>query len=267
MQVKLETKIRKKCKSKSRSKQKTEITTNVQFSEDKIQAMKSLAQQIAKSMSAVNSIQKNQPVKKTSYQIDLECERQQKLEERERLKALDPMELRLLNRKKSEKHDDSNINKIDDLDTNASFSKALEITEKTATLYHKINSTKSSGKEVLEYTSLLNEVATGSSDEKCDTEHKSKKRKVKAKEECSVKVDNSGVIDGEVVEGLLKKEIKKHKLKTTQKHTSQDDYVLEKLFSKKGNYVISYQLKSSLSCKKKHIFWVKNNFIYEHNLL
>lgn len=207
----------------------------MQFSEDKIQAMKTLAQQIAKSMSAANPVPNNKPAKKTSYQTELERERQQKLKEREHLKVLDPMKLRLLNRKKLEKHDDSNINKIDGLNTGASFSKALDITEKTAALYHDLNSNKNSGKEVLEYTSLLNEVTMSSADEKCDDKETSKKQRIKLKYQSRMKVDNSEVVDGEVVEGLIKKEVKKDShFKTSQKRPSQDDYVLEKLFNKKG---------------------------------
>lgn len=195
---------------------KTKISDKIEFSQDKIQAMKNLAQQIAKSIAP--TIVENKSITKTTDQIEIEGERLKKLQEKEKLKTLSPMELRELNRKKLEKVDDSDINKIDDLDTDVSFSKALEITEKTAQLYSKVKIKNSADKEVEQYSKLVQEVS------------KSDKTKQKI-------MDTNGKVDGEIVEGVVKQEIKKHRDKKSEKKIlSQDDYVLNKLFSKKGAY-------------------------------
>lgn len=203
----------------ARKKKKSE-PKEVLFSEDKIQAMKSLAQQIAKSIAAKNTEEKT--VEKSSFQIEVEEERQRKLAEKETLKTLTPVELRELNRKKMEKVDDDDVNKIDDFDTNVSFSKALEVTEKTAQLYTKVKKKRTADKEAEEYSKLVEQVAI---------KKKEKSRKEKTKEGA---VDRSGKVDGEVVEGLLKREVKRHKEKEKNKECTQDDYVLSKLFNKKG---------------------------------
>lgn len=221
----MEEKMKEKEINKPKKKKKLPAE-DFQFSEDKIQAMKNLAQQISKSLSASKKTEEEeQPVKKTSYQLELEEERRKKLEETEFLKTLTPTELRDYNRKKLNQKDDSDINKIDDHDTNVDFSKALEITEKTAEIYHKFAAKEADESEAAQkYSSLINQVA-----KKEDDRGKRKKRKK------DKKVDKSGKVDGEVVEGLVKREVKKNKeKKSVENNVSQDDYVLEKLFNKKG---------------------------------
>lgn len=193
-------------------KKKPAPTEKIEFSADKIQAMKNLAQQIAKSIAP----------KKTATQIEIEEERMKKLEEKEKLKTLTPMELRELNRKRLEKTDESSVNKLDDFDTDVSFSKALEVTEKTAQLYSETKQKKDVEKEVEQYSKLVQEVA---------------KKKPKKSDK------TGGKVDGEVVEGVVKKEIKKHREKESSRKSlnqTQDDYVLNKLFNKKGICVFSF---------------------------
>lgn len=207
--------LKKKCK-----KQKIAQTEKIEFSEDKIQAMKNLAQQIAKSITP-NTVKEEQ--KKSSIQIEIEEERLRKLEDKEILKTLTPVELRELNRKKLEKTDNDDINKLDDVDTNVSFSKALEVTEKTAQLYNKVKNKKDVEKGVEQYSKLVQEVA------------KNKPKKKDVKNVHTIK-DTSDKVDGEIVEGVIKKEIKKHlNQENSKKSLSQDDYVLSKLFNKKGS--------------------------------
>lgn len=220
----MEEKIKEKEKHKPKKKKKPPAE-DFQFSEDKIQAMKNLAQQIAKSLSG--SKKTEEPVKKTSFQLELEEERRKKLEEKEFLKTLTPTELRDYNRQKLNQKDDSDINKIDDHDTNVDFSKALEITEKTAEIYHEFAANKADESEAAQkYSSLINQVAKKKEDDR------GKRRKRKENK----KVDKSGRVDGEVVEGLVKREVKRNKEKKnlSSENVSQDDYVLEKLFNKKG---------------------------------
>lgn len=198
-------------------KTKVAPTEKIEFSQDKIQAMKNLAQQIAKSIAPSTTVKDEST--KTSVQIELEEDRMKKLEEKEKLKTLTPMELRELNRKRLEKSDDDDVNKLDDFDTNVSFSKALEVTEKTAELYNKVKKRKEVEKEVEQYSNLVQEIA--------NTGKKTDKK--------STVVDTSGKVDGEIVEGVVKKVIKRHKEKEdSKKSLSQDDYVLNKLFNKKG---------------------------------
>lgn len=193
-------------------------TDKIEFSQDKIQAMKNLAQQIAKSI-APTAAEKQSPTK-TIEQIEIEEERMKKLQEKEQLKTLSPIQLRELNRKKLENVTESDVNKIDDLDTNVSFSKALEVTEKTAQLYSKVKTKNSTEKAVEQYSKLVQEV----------TKRDKRKQKV---------IDTSGKVDGEFIEGVVKQEIKKHKEKECdKKNLSQDDYVLNKLFSKKGTEIL-----------------------------
>ncbi|XP_044263689.1 DNA excision repair protein ERCC-6-like [Tribolium madens] len=192
-------------------KQKKKPKETFQFSEDKIQAMKNLAQEIAKSIS-----KPQEQVQKSSYQIQLEEERQEKLKMKKELKQLTPLELMYLNREKAKERPESRSNKVDDCDTHVSFSKALEYSEKNAKLYHEL---------------------------KCEKVKKDEKRKSGSKKKTSkdkdifkTVIDNTGSIDGEKVDGLVKTEIKKLRKKHEAGKTieSQDDYVLEKLFSKKG---------------------------------
>lgn len=217
-------------KAKNRPKRQKKLPTEeFQFSEDKIQAMKNLAQQIAKSMSTSKKPEgEKNPVKKSLYQLELEEERRKKLEEKELLKALTPTELRNYNRKRLDQKDDGDTNKIDDCETNVDFSKALEVTEKTAEIYHKVAENKADENEAAQkYGCLINEVATKKA------EDRSKRRKRKEDR----KVDKSGKVDGEVVEGLVKREVKKNREKrnaSSDTNVGHDHYVLEKLFSKKG---------------------------------
>lgn len=205
--------MQERLKEKKKKKKVVEPPEKFEFSADKIEAMKTLAQQIAKSIS------KKEEPKKTAVQLEIEEERFKKLEEKEKLKTLTPIELREWNRKKLVKSNDD-VNKIDDLDTNVSFSKALEVTEKTAHLYNKVKNKKEIEKEVESYSKIVQEIA---------------KNKQKAKNHNTI-VDKSGKVDGEVIEGVIKKEIKKSSSKKSerQNNLSQDDYVLNKLFNKKG---------------------------------
>ncbi|KAJ8971308.1 hypothetical protein NQ314_000786 [Rhamnusium bicolor] len=101
--------------------------------------MKNLAQQIAKTLSH----KKEDPaIPKTSYQLELEEERQRKLKDKQELKKLTPQELLIYNKEKAKHVKNDTINKIDGCETNASFSKALEYSEKTAKLHHVFNSGK-----------------------------------------------------------------------------------------------------------------------------
>lgn len=169
--------------------------TSITFSEDKIQAMKSLAQQIAKNMST---------------KIE---EKTKKQEEEIKIDRPTPVELLAINRKKLEKKEEPIVNRIDDRETNLSFSDALVIAEKPNIPE---DEREISGKEIIE----------------------PKKKKDKKKDK--VKIDASGEIDGEKVDGLLKREIKKKEKIQKKADKSQDEYVLEKLFSKKGLTVTMY---------------------------
>lgn len=189
--------------------------------------MKNLAQQIAKSIRS--SGDPVSEVKKTPYQKELEEERAEKLKEKAYLKTLTPMELRILNRQKLNEKEDI-ANKIDDRETNISFSNALSMSEKTSKVYRDIKIHKLKLDD-------SNCVASTSSEENSNLmkKHKSKhkKKKSKNKDRDKVNIDTSGTVDGEAVEGLVKREIKS-KEKHKNKNEQQDDYVLEKLFSRKG---------------------------------
>lgn len=221
----------------------------IQFSDVKIQAMKDLAQQIARGMSSksVNVVEEDP---KTSYQLKLEEERRTKLEEKAKLKHLTPPELLMYNKQKllNNKNEDDIANKFDDCDTNASFSKALEYSEKTLKLYHRLKSEK--------VHKIVEEEAVNDSDKVIAEElpvqaiavkDKIKKKKTKKKRDNKERskseenfVDDSGTVDGEQVEGLLKLEIKmkknkaKHKSSSNSNEAAQNEYILEKLFMKKG---------------------------------
>lgn len=244
-------------KKSKRRKPKISKSEDTLFSEDKIQAMKNLAQQISKSLTSSKPSTEVKPVHKSSYQLELEEERQRKLKEKERLKKLTPLELRELNRKKLQSGGEDDNNKIDDFDTNASFSKALEISEKTAELYHHLQKKRGTGKEVEEYTAIVSDV-------RCDVPKSDEinfesvcggetSKKVKHKDRDKSTVYKSGTIDGEIVEGVVKSEVKKNKHKKSLKQSkSQDEYVLEKLFNKKGlclNFIIVYKLSTVQASK------------------
>ncbi|GLV36166.1 Imitation SWI [Carabus blaptoides fortunei] len=162
--------------------------SSISFSEDKIQAMKSLAQQIAKNMST---------------KMD---EKSKKEEEDTKTDRPTPMELLTMNRKKLETKVEPIVNRIDDRETNVSFSDALMITERPNI---PVDETNTSVKE-------------------------SETRKRKGSKKVKVKIDESGEIDGEKVDGLVKRETKRKEKVQKKADKSQDEYVLEKLFSKKG---------------------------------
>lgn len=182
--------------------------SNSQFTEDKIQAMKNLAHQISKSLSA----------KSTDQQV-LEEERCRKVGNKQKFKNLAALDLLHMNREKTKEKPGMTGNSVDDCKTNVSFSRALEYTENTSASYHKI-------KEKAKLTNLGKpaEIIT-------------KKRK-KNKDIFKSIIDSSGAIDGEKVDGLVKTEMKKMRKKYDKTQTvkigNQDQYVLEKLFSSKG---------------------------------
>lgn len=160
----------------------------VTFSEDKIKAMKEMAQQIAKKMS--NKTEVKPKIDKPPNEVE---------------KRPTPVELLEINRRKLiPPPPEPEANKVDDMKTNVSFEAALDFcTEKKIT------------KEL-------------------PHEEVSKRKDKKKKEK--VKVDKTGKVDGEKVEGLVKIETKKPEKKKHIPENTQDDYVLEKLFSKKGTF-------------------------------
>lgn len=176
---------------KSYNKKDSELESAITFSEDKIQAMKTLAQQISKKLSS-----SQQPARKTN-----------EIETHEPRPT--PVELLAINRKKLEPKIEDIVNKIDDQNTEGSFAFALTEAEKCSKVYH---NKKPLEREKLREVPLL------------------KKQKNKR-----VKIDVSGQIDGEKVEGLIKREVKKKDKVEKKSDKSQDQYVLEKLFSRKGN--------------------------------
>ncbi|KAL3288792.1 hypothetical protein HHI36_003226 [Cryptolaemus montrouzieri] len=202
-------KIQERLLEKKKNK-KTDDTPpqEVVFSEDKIQKMKLLAQQLAKSITS------KEP-KKTPYQMELEEERLEKKKKKEELKKLSIPELLQLNREKANQKVDDTINKVDDHETSCSFSKALEVAETKSNLYRKIVEKKIDVKQLKEKIEK-------------DIENKEKK-KVKEK----IVIDKSGKVDGEKVEGLVKAEKKKTKA-SCEPGSSNDDFILNKLFSSKG---------------------------------
>lgn len=214
-------------KQKTKSKKLDNKINDVTFTDDKIQQMKNLAQQIAKSMSQKQETNDDK-IKKSSFQLELEEERQKKQEEREKLKKLTAAELLQLNRLKAVQKPDDSLNKIDDFDTNVSFSKALKHSERTSKLYHDLNREKRKKRKL------------------SDDEKSNKKSKIV---KCTV--DMSGTVDGEKVEGLLKCETKKKKSKKIHStDEQQDNYILEKLFSKKGGETV----KRKKFCFKPFLF-------------
>ncbi|CAG9764816.1 unnamed protein product [Ceutorhynchus assimilis] len=210
--VKIQEKIEEKKRLKKEKKKKDIVVTEekVEFSADKIQAMKNLAQQIARNISKSNE---TVLPKKEAYQLQLEEERKKKLEEKQKLKQLTPQELFEYNRWKAAQREEETINKMDDKVSNVSFEEALEKSSKTAELYHKLTN-----KDI---KSLIPGPSTSNNDQK------SRKRKKGAS------IDTSGKIDGEQVEGLLKRETKKLKYDETS-NENRDNFILEHLFSKKG---------------------------------
>lgn len=189
----------------------------VQFTDDKIEKMKQLAAQIAKNISETT---KTNTDNLDLMQKDLMEERQAKLAERAQLKKLTPVELLQYNRDKLLPVEEP-VNQLDDCDTDVNFTKALVISEKAADLYKtaKENS-KNINAATEEYKSLTTAFA------------KPKKDKSKHK----IQDDFSGNVEGEQIEGVVKRETKKveKKIKPVHEDEKQDNYILGKLFAKKG---------------------------------
>ncbi|KAL1487995.1 hypothetical protein ABEB36_015375 [Hypothenemus hampei] len=203
-------KIQEKLDEKKRAT--TTTKTQFQFSPDKVQAMRELAQKISKSLSGPSAPNKN------AYQLELEEERQQKLQEREKLKLLTPQEIIEFNREKLLHVEKDEHNKLDDRVSTGTFEEALNESSKTSTVYNKVVK-KIKFSQLRELKNKL----------KSPEEENSKKRK-------SSITDTSGKIDGELVEGLLKRETNKSSSKRQKlsKSDNQDNYILEHLFMKKG---------------------------------
>lgn len=211
--VSMEKRLKDKKKSKS-----SKNTSKIQFSDEKLKMMKELAAKISKSLNTT------QPkVDKTLEQLDLEEEQNERRIRKEQLKKLTAPELHLLNREKSQMKIEDPINKVDEIETEVSFDKALEITEQTAQLYHEIKHNRNKEGEIVSKYSKLTENI-----EKPTKQSKESPKKQK-KKNCAEFIDQP-------IEGLLKSETKKIKLRTVavDKPEKQDQYVLDKLFSKKG---------------------------------
>ncbi|XP_066151496.1 DNA excision repair protein ERCC-6-like [Euwallacea fornicatus] len=199
--VKLQEKIKEKSKS-----------SEVEFSEDKIKAMKELAQRISKSIAAA------QP-QKDPYREELEEERMAKLKERQKLKTLSPQQIIKYNKLKVANCEDDSSNKLDGQETRASFAEALDRGSNTAILYRKMISKEIKQKDIKILKRKLHSVP--------ETNNKSAKLA-----KTSHHVDTSGLVDGEEVEGLVKREVRKPS--SLKSGNTQDNYILEHLFSKKG---------------------------------
>lgn len=226
----------KKNNRSKKSKESSVENSDIKFSEDKIQAMKNLAQQIAKSMSRPEA-------KKTSLQIELEEERQKKLKEKQELKQLTPETLLLYNREKVNCQEDTSVNKIDNSEAKVGFSEALEYAETTAKLHHVLNTSKRKEPvEIIEKVQNIHKNITKDSEnplekyKQLSSSSQINKKEKKKKGRDRIKVDTSGTIDGERVDGLVKSEVKKIKKdKSSTNNETYDDFVLGKLFHKKGN--------------------------------
>lgn len=199
--------------------------------------MKNMAAEIAKSLS--------QTQQKTSVQLDLEEERHKKYKERTELKKLSPQALLHYNKDKANIQEDTSINRIDDLEAKVGFDEALKYSEKTAQLHHAlvlgkikepdkiVNTVKIIRKKVVKNDTVdplqkyVNEYGEGS-------RQTSKKNEKKLKKEKTI-IDHSRVIDGEEVNGLIRTEKKVIKKKNNENIESHDDFVLGKLFKKKGD--------------------------------
>lgn len=232
----------KKPKSKT-TPEPSEESTDITFSDDKIQAMKNLAQQISKSLS-------RKEVKKTSLQRDLEEERQLKLKQKAELKQLTPEALLLYNKERANAQEDVSVNKIDDSEAKVGFSEALEYAEKTAKLHHVLNLKKGEIHEkVIKTAKKIHKTVTKESSENpidkykqpsCSNSKTEPKVKKREKQSHKTKIDDSGTIDGEHINGLVKTEMKKYKEdKNKSNNSNQDDFVLGKLFQKKGKFYLN----------------------------
>ncbi|XP_050504350.1 DNA excision repair protein ERCC-6-like [Diabrotica virgifera virgifera] len=207
--------IQDRLKESKKQKKRKETPKDAEscFTEDKIQQMKNLAQQIAKSLNK----------KPTVMQMELEAERAEKQEKREEMKTLEVGELHKYNKEKEKQEENTTINKIDDRDAIVSFSDALQYSEKTAQLHNKLKQTK-------ELTTIAEEARTAKL--KITKEPDKFIDKFKKKDKS---VNKSGRVDGQHVEGLVKVEIKKKKKsKESVESAEPDDFILGKLFQKKG---------------------------------
>lgn len=226
-----------KLNKKKRSHSKNSNEVEIQFDEDKIQAMKNKAAEIAKSLS--------QTQKKTTFQLDLEEERQKKLKEREELKKLPPQALLHYNKDKANVQDDTSVNKIDDSEAKVGFEEALKYSEKTAKLHHALvlGKIKEPDKIVNKVQNIRKEVIKNDNEnplqkylekygERSSTSSKSKEKK-RSKEKTVI--DHSGLVDGEAVNGLVRTEKRISKKKKKDNVESPDDFVLGKLLQKKGD--------------------------------
>lgn len=222
--VRIQEKLLEKKKKKKQNVNQGEIV----FSEDKIEKMKLLAQQLAK------NITKDKPeCSKTSCQKEFEEERLERLKRKEELKKFSPQQLLELNREKAKMKPEDNINKVDDRDISCSFSKALDIAETKAELYNKIMEGK------LDVKVLEEKLKKEKKIEEEEMKVKNKKSKDKKKNRKNkVIIDESGKVDGEKVEGLVKAEKKKLRADDSNQDAAKDDFILGKLFSSKGNFFI-----------------------------
>lgn len=222
----IERKLAKRDKLK-RNEHKDKLPQDVNFSDDKIKQMRLLAQQLAKSIGKENKTDDVQKKKrKIGHELEDEIEKTRKQNERNCMKKLTPQQLLQYNRQKQCNFEDKSINQIDGFEADVSFSKAMKITETTSQIYHKMKSNK------LDYDVAQKRYDSVTGVVDLNETSPPKKRKVEEK----VTVDTSGTIDGQKIDGLLKRE--KKKVDKRRKHNSgnarQDDYVLEKLFAKKG---------------------------------
>ncbi|CAH1965075.1 unnamed protein product [Acanthoscelides obtectus] len=200
------------------------------FSEEKIEEMREKARQIA----AQNFPQE----KPTAYQKEVAEERAEKLQEKEKLKALSAPDLVKLNREKAKAKEDPSINRVDDKVTPASFGEALRYAEATSQLHTELVQGKKTPDVVAEKSRELKlkvkmkETYTESFRKYMKPDKKKLTRKKTGEKDCKVYVDNSGAVDEVKVEGLVKTEIKIRKKRKAGPTESQEDYVLRKLLRK-----------------------------------
>lgn len=235
-QVRIQENMRKSKSNRKKQKQfDSSDSSGIQFTEDKIQAMKNLAAQIAKSMS--------QTQKKTSIQLELEEERKKKIEDRKELKKLTPQGLLHYNHDKAKTFEDTSINKIDDSEAKVEFSEALEYSKRTAILHQALVSgkikepvkIKKKADELLKKVTKEDDRDPLEKYKKKYGERNDEKRKKKKRDKRKTEVDHSGIVDGEEVEGLVKTETKKIRGDKKQDCSeAQDNFVLGRLFQKKG---------------------------------
>ncbi|XP_060531636.1 LOW QUALITY PROTEIN: DNA excision repair protein ERCC-6-like [Cylas formicarius] len=193
LQEKYKEKQESRAKRKLKNRQTDEASGESIFTEERVEAMKALARQIAKGITA-NPEPHTQKAERLCY-----------LTEKQRLRELTPPELVKYNRLNfNERKGDA-----DELVAGCSFEKALEASAKTS-LNQKI------AKEERKRRKRLKKASVG-------PEAKRKKT-----------VDTSGKIDGVDVTGLVKREVPKREKRSKTGMKSQDSYILEHLFSKKG---------------------------------